>query len=269
METATFATLREIIYRESGIALDNNKLSLLSNRLYKRLRALGIADENEYLALLEADSSGSELSRLVDAVSTNHTYFYREEEHFKILQDILRKEYQTAPTFRLWCAAASSGEEPYTLAITVNETLDCRRYDAKILATDICTDVLERAVQGQYSESHMERIPLALKEKYFTAAPTAKGDVWSVSTELRNLVAFRRLNLVRFPYPLKGPIDIIFCRNVMIYFDLPTRTKVITEMYRLLKPGGYLFLSMSENLLGIAHTFEKFSACVYRKPGGG
>ena len=168
---------------------------------------------------------------------------------------------------RIRCAASSSGEEPYTIAMTAAESLDLRQTDFKLLATDISTKVLQMASNGVYSDKHLEKVPLALKAKYFERRDGIAGEEYSVSETLRSLVVFKRLNLSVFPYPLKGPLDIIFCRNVMIYFDNQLRGKIVAEFERLLSPGGHLFLSHSENLLSVTHKLLGRQNSIYQKKG--
>lgn len=265
MDQQVFEKLREIIYRESGIVLDNQKKPLLANRLMKRLRSLDLDNEHDYLRIIELDVDGAELVNLIDAVSTNVTFFYREPTHFVTFANILKeREQQNAKEIKIWCAAASTGEEPYTLAITAAETI--KRAKWKILATDICVPVLQKAQLGSYGNNEVEKVSPALRNKYFTSTHEEDEQRWCVNEELKEHVAFRRLNLVQFPYPLQGPIDIIFCRNVMIYFDRPTRQKIVNEFEKLLPPNGYLFVSHSESLLGIDSTLVKVDSSTYRKP---
>lgn len=265
MDNGTFETFRQIIYRKSGIVLTPQKLPLLSNRIQKRLTQLGIEEEAEYLKVIELDGSGDELNALIDAISTNVTSFYREEAHFLAYRELLRDWHEGGQQeFRVWCAAASSGEEPYTLAFEAEEALQ-GAYDYKILATDICTKVLKRAVQGIYSLPATEKIPCAIREAY-TELVMHNGEEWrTIHPTIRRRILFKKMNLVEFPYPLKGPFDVIFCRNVMIYFDTPTRARIVQEFSRLLRSGGYLFLSHSENLLGFDHGLEKIGSSVYLK----
>jgi chemotaxis protein methyltransferase CheR len=251
------------VYRESGIVLSDQKKQLLSSRIQKRLRVLGLTTPAEYLQIFEVDRDGQELLHLIDAISTNTTYFYRESEHFPIFRSLLLERMRLGLTAtKVWCAAASSGEEPYTLAIEACEAIGRTTHDFRLLATDICLDVLDKAVKGQYSREALDKIPEVMREKYFRVI---NSNEFEVQPFVRDRILFKRLNLIQIPYPLKGPVDIVFCRNVMIYFDVPTRAKIITQFERLLAPDGYLFLSHSENLMGIAHGFERVGSSVYRK----
>jgi chemotaxis protein methyltransferase CheR len=267
MDQKTFEAFQALIYRESGIVLAQNKISLLSNRIQKRLRTLGVGDEAEYLKVVETDFSGAELTELLDAISTNVTYFYREEKHFEILDRIFtdwKKEGKSSVT--VWCAAASSGEEPYTITFEALKHLDMKRCAYRFLGTDICTEVLHRAVHGVYRAKDIEAVPNDRKQAYFQPVVINDAPHWQVKKEVRDLLTFKRLNLVQFPYPLKGPFDVIFCRNVMIYFDVVTREKIVKEFFRLMRSGGYLFISHSESLLGFEHGLEKVDNSVYKKP---
>lgn len=271
MDQKVFQEFREIIHRESGINLSEEKRPLLSNRMAKRIRSLGLKDEADYLQYVRNDRNGEELVELLDAISTNVTYFYREDEHFKILSDIFSSwKAESKRRVRMWCAAASSGEEPYTLAITAAEKLDLARLDYKFLATDICTQVLNHGATGLYDEKQFKQMPDAMKAKYFTRTKgrTDSTVAWQASPALREQITFKRLNLAQFPYPLKGPLDVIFCRNVMIYFDNQLRQKIVREFERLLAPGGYLFVSRSENLLGLQTELKSIGTSVYQKGSG-
>lgn len=259
-----FETLREIIHRESGICLTFEKKSLLENRLGKRLRALNLKDEKEYLSYLRSDEVGQELVELLDAVSTNTTYFYREPDHFEFLSKIL-PTFAAAGRIRIWCAASSTGEEPYTLAMTCRETLESDVSLCRILATDICTRVLRVAQQGSYERKQVEGIPQHLLQECFKR--TADGR-FQASSELRDMISFRKLNLAQFPFPLKEGLDLIFCRNVMIYFDRDLRERIVKEFIRLLRPGGYLVIGHSENLMGFSTGLRSVQPSVYMKPLG-
>jgi len=263
VDTQVFATIRNLVYRESGISLSQEKIQLVANRLQKRLRALGLSSEQQYVEILETDATGEELIQLIDAISTNVTYFYREHKHFEILETILRGyEAERRSKVRIWCAAASSGEEPYTLAMVAREALDTRRCDVKVLATDICTRVLTVASNGVYPAESVAKLPQHYQQDYFSPAGKEQQ---RINPQIASMVTFKKLNLAKVPLPLNGPIDIIFCRNVMIYFDLAVRTKLVREFERLLAPGGYLFLSHSENLLGIQHKLESRAVAVHQK----
>ncbi|NLF26040.1 MAG: chemotaxis protein CheR [Deltaproteobacteria bacterium] len=265
MQRKDFDRLRYIIYEACGISLSKDKIPLVVNRISKRQRALGIKSQQEYLRIIEEEKDPEEFVKFIDAISTNTTYFYREKQHFELLTELFKKDSSKGREIKLWCAAASSGEEPYTLAMTACESLNLRRTPFRMLATDICTKVLDRAVMGRYTEKQVENIPKLLRQKYFDREATGKEKYFQATAQLRELILFKRLNLSKFPYPVRGPFDYIFCRNVMIYFDAPLREKVINAFYSLLRRGGYLFIGHSENLLGLQHSFKGVQASVFRK----
>jgi chemotaxis protein methyltransferase CheR len=234
----------------------------------KRLRALSLAGEEAYLDYLQNDTSGAELMCFLDAISTNYTSFMRERDHFDMLaqwvgQDLIL----TRSRLRLWCAAASSGEEPYSIAITMLDALDGRDLDFRILATDISTKVLTAAVAGRYPEKAVEPLSRAQRARYLQKIGSeVTGAEYEVRPGVKERIVFRRLNLSRLPFPMKGPLDVVFCRNVMIYFDRPTRQALVTEIDRLLAPGGILFIGHSETLAGIRTVLKAVRPSVYRKP---
>jgi chemotaxis protein methyltransferase CheR len=265
MKRETFERFRDLIYNQCGIVLPPEKKGLLENRLSQRLRALGLHDEGEYLKIIELDVQGSELVNLINVVSTNTTYFYREAQHFSMFRSFLKEREAAGKSIKVWCAAASSGEEPYTLAMEALEVFGGGRpCPVKILATDISTRVLQKAVQGVYPISALSKIPPEIAQKYCVHHEES-SEQFVISQTPRELLLFKKFNLVEFPYPLHGPLDIIFCRNVMIYFDNINRQKIVAEFERLLSVGGYLVLSHSENLLGIANSLVKIGNSVFKK----
>ncbi len=264
METKTFEAFRSIIYQESGIVLQDEKKALLSNRIQKRMRHFGLEKESEYLNIIELDVAGEELQFLIDAISTNVTSFYREASHFVRLRQILDEWKGSKKEISIWCAAASSGEEPYTIAFESLHSLSSQQ-TLRILASDICTDVLETALQGLYTAPQCATIPAQIRESFMDHLTADGKSFYAVRPQVKELILFKKLNLVRFPYPLKGPLDIIFCRNVMIYFDKVTRAKIVAEFERLLRPGGYLFISHSENLIGLEHNLTNLGSSLLQK----
>lgn len=254
---------RDLVYKQAGIYLGDNKQALLGARLSKRLRALGLGSFEEYYDYVRDDAAGDELVHLLDVVSTNVTQFYREPRHFEVLAECLaawkaagRKQY------RIWCAASSSGEEPYTLAITAREVLGPQA-DVKILATDISTRVLDTARRGRYDSRKLAAVPRNLLTKYFVRC-SDPGSL-EVGEVLRRTVQFKRLNLAEPPFPMRGPLDVIMCRNVMIYFDNPVRQRLVTEMERLLVADGILFVGHAETLAGIETKLATVSPSVYKR----
>jgi chemotaxis protein methyltransferase CheR len=265
MESKLFEEFRSLIYQEAGITLRPGKESLVSSRIGKRMRALGLVSQRDYLEHVRNDASGGELVHLIDAISTNVTSFYREADHFKLLSELLERwGAQGQRRFRIWCAAASSGEEPYTIAITAAEALGAGA-DVKILATDISTRVLETARQGRYPKPRVATVPSQHLSRYFDRQGDRQNPLFSVRRPLRDMLVFRRLNLSTAPYPMKGPLDVVFCRNVMIYFDNDVRTRLLNEVYRLLKPGGYLLVGHAESLTGITTRLKPVKPSTYIK----
>jgi chemotaxis protein methyltransferase CheR len=265
MDTQTFNKFRDLVYEKSGISLGQNKQALVCARVGKRMRSLGFENFRKYYMHVAADKSGRELVELLDVISTNVTHFFRENQHFDFLSSLIKEwKGQGQRRFRIWCAASSSGEEPYSIAITLREVLDSSM-DAKILATDISTKVLEQAMQGTYREKHLETVPKDLWLKYFTKMPGLENGSYQVQKTLRDMITFGRLNLSVQPYPLHGPLDVIFCRNVMIYFDNEIRRGVLENMYSLLRPGGYLMVGHAESLTGLVSNFKNVMPSVYVK----
>ncbi len=263
IDTQTFERFVDLIYERAGIKLGPHKRALVSSRLGKRMRHLGISCYKAYFEYVRQDRSESELVALLDVISTNVTHFYREPRHFQVLARIMADwEKQGQTRFRLWCAAASTGEEPYTMAMTIAETLYSTA-DTKILATDLSTRVLERARQGIYEAKRMDKVPAFLLNRYFLRSRSGSEALFSVSESLKRMITFARLNLAEIPFPMRGPLDIIFCRNVMIYFDNQIRKRLLDEMYRLLKPNGYLVVGHAESLSGLLSRFKSVEPSVY------
>jgi len=267
MEAETFQAFQELAYSKAGIFLRAGKAALVQARLAKRLRELGLASEKEYLQRLKGEGGDEELVLFLDAISTNFTKFFRENDHFESLKEHLSGLRQGGQRrFRIWSSACSSGEEPYTAAMVLDPLLEgC---DWKILATDISTRVLARASEGVYNDEEMEPVAEALRSRFFQpAAPGGDGAArWQVKQRLKDRIVFRRLNLAARPYPMSGPMDTIFCRNVMIYFDRPMREGLVHEFERLLRPGSPLYIGHSETLNGIPTRLRTERPSVYRQP---
>lgn len=260
MDAALFQRFREIAHRQAGIDLRPGKEILLGTRIAKRIRALGLSDEAEYLAFLERDESGEELVRFLDVISTNFTSFFREADHFETIAAHVRERLAHGQRrFRFWSAACSSGEEPYSLAIVLAELCGDPEIDWRILATDISTGMLERAQAAVYGPEALARVPRHLRERHFEEV---EGGM-RVRPTLRERVVFKRLNLALPPFPMHGPIDAVLCRNVMIYFDKPTQATILQRFVPLLKPGGLLFAGHSENFTYITDAFRLRGQTVY------
>ena len=257
-----YEEIRDLVYRKAGISLGESRQALVQARLSKRLRALQLDDFDDYLEFLREDETGEEIVQLLDVISTNFTSFFREDRHFHLLADIVKEAVERkAQKFRLWCAAASTGEEPYTLSMVVQEAAAGRIPDVKILATDISTRVLRACQEGRYEDAKLKNVPEASRKRWFRK----ESDAYVAGPELRAPLRFARMNLAEIPYPMQGPFDVIFCRNVMIYFDKEGRTKFVHQANRLLAPGGILVVGSSESLAGIATGMETIMPSVYRK----
>jgi len=259
MNLQAYDRLRTLIYDQSGIRLGDGKMSMVSARIAKRLRALQIDSELDYVEYVE-QTMDTELVHLLDVISTNVTSFFREPHHFDFIKSTVGKWVdQGQKRFRFWSAASSTGEEPYTLAMTLQEVMRDRgcKPDTRILATDISTRVLTHAMRGVYNAKAVQAIDRGLQNRYFTTAEEG-DDVYEVSQDLREMIHFHRLNLSKPPFPMKGPMDIILCRNVMIYFDNPVRDRLISEFHRLLRPDGYLIVGHAESL---SRNGDKFTNC--------
>ncbi|OIP31741.1 hypothetical protein AUK22_00715 [bacterium CG2_30_54_10] len=261
-----FQKFCKLIHQRSGIALKKGKEALVCARIAKRLRALGISSHEEYLQYLLSEPSGEEFTHFLDAIATNVTRFFRESEHFDFFRDYLMKlREQGCRHFRFWSAACSTGEEPYTMAMVVSEVLGLKNVDWKILATDLSTQVLEKAEHGVFDAQRMTEIPLNLRQRFFDEILVGNERFFQVKPQLRQRVVFRRINLALPPFPMKGPLQAVFCRNVMIYFDVATRTGLVSEICSLLPPNGILFVGMSESLSAIPAPLISLEPAVYQK----
>lgn len=266
MDTATFNEFAQLIYSMAGISLKTGKEALVSARLSKRMRALNIASHQEYLRYLKQDSSKEELIHLLDVISTNVTHFFREKPHFDFIGTEFERWLRSGQRrFRFWSAASSSGEEPYSLGMTLLEAMSGYDVDCRILATDISTRILQQAQAGLYSSEKVKNIPQALRSHHLSAERNEQSGLYRVNNTLRSMVVFKRLNLSQPPFPMQGPMDAVFCRNVMIYFDNPVRKRLLDEIYRMLKPGGYLFVGHAESLTGMVSSFKTVVPSIYKK----
>lgn len=266
LESKHFDAIKHLLYKICGIDLKPGKEALVHSRLTGRLRTLEMDDFDTYLDYVKSDTSRRELTMLVDAMTTNKTHFFREEAHFDYLCRDLLPQWKTQQHLRIWCAGCSSGEEPYTLAIALREAwphIDAA--DVRILATDISDTVLDDARAALYREDQISDVPTSLLQKYFTRTPAAHAPVYNIDPSVRHMVKFAALNLIA-PWPMQGPFDVIFCRNVMIYFDQETRERLIERYYKLLRPGGYFFIGHSESLTGLTHSFDYVQPAIYFRP---
>jgi chemotaxis protein methyltransferase CheR len=270
LRNVDFEKISRLVYQKCGINLHEGKKELVTARLGKRLREGNFRSFADYYRHVTTDEGTDELVRMIDSISTNLTYFFREESHFVSLSNILplmleiaAKEHKR-PKLRIWSAGCSTGEEPYSLAITARECLNGQSADVKILATDISTSVLKTAVSGMYSEDKTKNVPLPLLKKYFQRGTGNVTGYNRVHQMIRDMVSFKRFNLMDVP-PANTVFDAIFCRNVMIYFDKITQQTLVTNFYNSLTKGGYFFIGHSESLTSLSHNFKYIEPSVYRK----
>lgn len=267
MTPQQFQRFSDIAYQRAGIRLREGKESLVSARIAKRMRELGMETSREYLQFLEQDE-GDELVRFLDAISTNFTSFFREMDHFDRLAEVVKEKVKAGQSrFRLWSAACSTGEEPYSVAMTLCETLGSSTDDWLVLATDISTRVLNLAHAGIYDEQTLAPLSKALRLRHFERVSDSgpRGPRWKVKDELRRHVVFKRLNLSTPPFPMTGPLDAVFCRNVMIYFDQPVRQRLISGIETVLGRDGVLFIGHSETLSGVDTALRPLKPSVYMR----
>ena len=268
LEQSEFSTIAAMLYKEAGITLGPTKRDLVQGRLARRLRALGCADFAAYIALVQGSDGFAERRQMINALTTNLTGFFREQHHFdflgdEILPQLSRLREGAKRRLRIWSAGCSSGEEPYSIAMTVHSRLpDIDRWDAKILATDIDTDMVASGQAGNYDASRAERVSKEMRLRYMTQARGT--ETLHISDHLRSIIFFRYLNLLE-PWPMSGPFDIIFCRNVVIYFDKPTQRRLFDRFADLLIPGGWLFIGHSESLFHVCDRFEHLGRTIYRR----
>lgn len=269
-----FGTLSDFIERELGIKMPPTKKVMLESRLQKRVRAHKLASFKEYIDFVFSDQGkDSELFHMIDAVTTNKTDFFRESDHFsylsgKLLPDRMRSDgWGKGTPISLWSAGCSSGEEPYTLAMVL-ETFKEKNggFDYRITATDISINVLKRAVQAIYTDEKIAPVPMEYRKKFLLKSKDSTSGLIRVRPELRKKITFLRLNLMDKAFGIKGNFEIIFCRNVIIYFDRANQTTLLKKFYNHLVPGGYLFLGHSETITGLDVPFYSVAPTIYRKP---
>lgn len=263
-----FRYLRAFIHRHTGIALSEHKRALVCSRLSRRLRHYQFTSYAQYYELLcHGDPDGIELMEMTNAITTNKTDFFREAHHFQFLTESVFPEYRKKKTrrLRLWSAAAATGEEPYSLAMTVREAFaETAEWDIKILATDIDTNVLAHANAGVYTMEQAEPIEQPLLRRYFLKGRGDFSNRVCVKPALKSLLRFRRLNLLDDPWPMHVPFDIIFCRNVLIYFDKTTQQRLLERMAGMLVPNGFLMLGHAEMIHGLDHLYRAVGHSIYQ-----
>lgn len=258
-----FALFQRLIYKIAGINLSDAKKVLLVGRLSKRLKAHNLESFGQYYRMLATGNHPEELQTMVDLLTTNETYFFREPKHFDYLRDEILLKYRSSAPFRIWSAASSTGEEPYTLAMTLAEYLPSNPWE--VFGSDISTKVLAKARKGHYPMDRNEGIPPSFLNKYCLKGVRSQEGTFLISAKLRERVSFEQVNLTLPIDPAIGDFEVIFLRNVMIYFDLETKTKVINNLMPRLKPGGHLFIGHSETLSGIPAPLRTVRPTIYQK----
>ena len=258
---ADFERVRKLIYQHAGISLSPVKQDMVYSRLARRLRATGKNSFAEYLDALEKNG-GDEWERFVNSLTTNLTSFFREPHHFPIFAEHLKKIGTKRP-IRVWCSAASTGEEPYSIAITVLEALGANASNVSIMASDLDTNVLATAQRGVYPIERVEKLDPERLRRFFLKGTGAQEGMVSVRPELRRMIEFQRINLLEPNWPVRGPLDVIFCRNVMIYFDKPTQYKILSRFAPMMESDGLMFAGHSESFLHAADLFKSLGKTVY------
>lgn len=265
---AEFNQLSDFIYREYGIKMPPAKRIMLQSRLQRRLKELGIPNFKEYCKHVFSKPGADEVIHMMDVVSTNKTDFFREPAHFDYLRDHLLPEFSARErrVMKIWSAGCSSGEEAYTIAMTISEYNERNTPVAfQILGTDISTKVLTKAKEGYYDDSRVAALPATIRQKYFEKCPPPRQGQVRVSQQLRAAARFGRLNLMDVSYPLQTLVDVIFCRNTMIYFERDTQEDVINKLCRHLRPDGFLFIGHSESIVNMHVPLRHVRPTIYRK----
>jgi chemotaxis protein methyltransferase CheR len=257
---ADFARVRKLIYQHAGISLSEAKSDMVYSRVGRRLRTLGLNSFKDYLDKLESQNNPDEWEAFTNALTTNLTSFFREEHHFPILAEHLLT---LKKPIRIWCSAASTGEEPYTIAMTACEAFGSMKPPVEIIATDIDTNVLTTAARGVYPYERVSKLSEDRRKHFFQRGTGAHEGSVRVRNELKSLITFHQLNLLDEQWALKEPFDVIFCRNVMIYFDKPTQSKILSRFVPLMKPHALLFAGHSENFLYVSDAFHLRGKTVY------
>jgi chemotaxis protein methyltransferase CheR len=267
-----YEAIRVLVKEQTGINLGLRKKDLVVSRLSKRLRTLGLNNFKQYVDFLGGPEGSDELVQMINRITTNKTDFFREQHHFDFLSDHLFPElYESGKTsgvrrVRAWSAGCSSGEEPYSICMTAAEFFQTKPgWDFKLLATDLDTAMLQKASERIYEEQLLDPVPRHLKAKYFSRIRRGGEVLYEAKEQLREMITFRKFNLMHPRYPLKAPLDFIFCRNVLIYFDRQDKTDIMTKFHSVLKPSGYMFVGHSESLMMVKHLFKSVGPTVYKR----
>lgn len=267
-----YTFIRDLVYRETRINLGDGKRELVSARLGKRLRATGLGSYTDYCKLLQSRPDDGELYHLIDAISTNHTFFFREINHFnylnsQILPEFARGAFGTSKPLNVWSCACSTGEEPYSISIALEEFFkNAPGPDWKLQCSDISHRVLDFAAKGVYDAERLKSMRPEWLKRYFQKGERQMEGFFRIRREISKRVSFQRLNLFEPSYPWKEKFHLIFCRNVMIYFDRQTQQELVARLSQHLHPGGYLFIGHAESLAGINHPYESIKPAIYRLP---
>jgi chemotaxis protein methyltransferase CheR len=255
-----FERVRGLIYKRAGISLADSKQEMVYSRLARRLRATGIGSFAKYLDDLEAGRLGEEWESFTNALTTNLTSFFREAHHFPLLAEHIKNKREP---LTIWCSAASTGEEPYSIAMTVCEAFNTLTPNCQIIATDIDTNVLAHGAQGVYTMDRLDKMLPERQRRFFQKGKGDREGMARVRPELRNMITFKQLNLLADSWPISGQFDVIFCRNVMIYFDKATQRKILSRFVPLMKPDALLFAGHSENFLYVSESLKLRGKTVY------
>jgi chemotaxis protein methyltransferase CheR len=273
MTAADFRQIAAMLHADAGIHLPESKATLVYSRLAKRLRALGLKSFRDYCALISERGGADERQQMLAALTTNVTRFFREPHHFEHLRkEVMPRLIEVAKNggrVRLWSAACSNGAEPYSMALTVLSAFPtATSFDVKILATDIDPNMIAEASAGVYKDGALQPVPADLRMRFFTATRGEEGKMWQAGEALRSLITFRELNLIG-NWPMRGKFDVIFCRNVVIYFEEDTQARLWSRFVPQLLPGGHLYIGHSERLSGpVAPMFESDAITTYRLKEG-
>lgn len=261
--SADFSRVQALIYKHAGISLHDGKHAMVYSRLSRRLRETGHDSFDAYLTWLEKEGNAREWQEFVNALTTNLTSFFREEHHFQILAQHLKSK-PASTSWRVWCNAASTGEEPYSIVMTAQEALGAGAH-FKLIASDIDSNVLNTASNGIYRMENVKSLSQERLHRFFMRGKASNAGMVRVKPELRRMIEFMQVNLIRDDWPFKEPFDIVFCRNVMIYFDAPTQRKVLERIHRVMKPGGMLFVGHAENFSESRDLFVLRGKTVYER----
>jgi len=263
-----FQQISRLAYETFGVDLQEGKLALVEARLGKKLRELGITSFQEYYDHVVSDPTGAALTNMIDVLTTNHTSFFREPRHFEFLREVIFPALRSRPEIHIWSAACSSGEEPYTIAMSLlEEAPDEALRKVRIRATDISTRVLGIASKGIYPAERVKSIPPDVFKRHMLKGHNTAAHTFRFKKEVRDMISFEHCNLMQ-PFRADYRCSVIFCRNVMIYFDKPTQADLVNRLTMTLEDGGYLFIGHSESLSAVEHGLEYISPATYRKPGG-